>query len=148
VIAVDIDLTKARAGFARLPAGATAGIELIEGDLRDDAVMAQIRRMIPADAEVFIIEDAQHDADTTLAALRGLAGCVSPGGYYMVEDTCVDVENLRVSAAWPRGAGLAVERWLADDELGRMFRRRPDLQPYGLTCHPGGLLQRIPVSTE
>jgi cephalosporin hydroxylase len=122
VIAVDIDLTKARAGFARLPAGATAGIELIEGDLRDDAVMAQIRRMIPADAEVFIIEDAQHDADTTLAALRGLAGCVSPGGYYM--------------------------RWLADDELGRMFRRRPDLQPYGLTCHPGGLLQRIPVSTE
>jgi cephalosporin hydroxylase len=143
VIAVDIDLTEARKSFDDLPPEGTAGIELLEGDVRDDGLLAEIRAMVPSDAEVFVIEDAQHDATTTLAALHGLAPLVRAGGYYMVEDTCVDIEPLRVNQAWPRGCGAALEEWLAADALGRRFRRRPDLQPYGLTCHPGGLVQRL-----
>jgi len=144
VIAADIDLTEARKSFDDLPPEGTAGIELLEGDIRDDRLLAEIRAMVPDDAEVLVIEDAQHDATTTFAALRGLAPLVRAGGYYMVEDTCVDVETLRVNSQWPRGCGTALEQWLADDPLGRRFRRRSDLQPYGLTCHPGGLVQRLP----
>jgi cephalosporin hydroxylase len=143
VIAVDIDLTSARQGFDALPPEGTAGIALVEGDVRDETVIAEIRKMVPAGAEVLVIEDAQHEADTTLAALNGLAPLVCAGGYYMVEDTCVDVDRLRVYENWPRGAGLALEEWLTTDPLGRRFRRRPELQPYGLTCHPGGLIQRL-----
>ena len=143
VIAVDIDLSEARKSFDDLPPEGTAGIELLEGDIRDDHLLAKIRAMVPSDTEVLVIEDAQHDATTTLAALRGLAPLVRAGGYYMVEDTCVDVETLRVNPEWPRGCGAALNEWLADDPLGRRFRRRPDLQPYGLTCHPGGLVQRL-----
>jgi cephalosporin hydroxylase len=143
VIAVDIDLSHARKCFEGLPPEGTAGIELLEGDVTDDAVMAAIREAVPPDAEILVIEDAQHEANTTLRALNGLAPLVRAGGYYMVEDTCVDIDRLRVDDDWPRGAGLALDEWLRADPLGRRFRRRPDLQPYGLTCHPGGLIQRL-----
>jgi cephalosporin hydroxylase len=143
VIAVDIDLTQARQSFDELPPEGTAGIALLEGDVRDEAVLSQVRELVPEDAEVLVIEDAQHDAETTLAALNGLAPLVRAGGYYMVEDTCVDIDRLRVYDSWPRGAGLALDEWLSTDPLGRRFRRRPELQPYGLTCHPGGLIQRL-----
>jgi len=143
VIAVDVDLSQARKSFGALPPEGTAGIELLEGDIKDDGLLAEIRAMVPSDAEVFVIEDAEHDATTTLAALRGLAPLIRAGGYYMVEDTCVDIERLRVDEAWPRGCGTALEEGLASEALGRRFRRRADLQPYGLTCHPGGLVQRL-----
>jgi cephalosporin hydroxylase len=144
VVGVDVDLSPARASLQGLPPEATAGIELIEGDVNDETVLATIRSTVPEGAEVFVIEDAAHDANTTHAALQGLAPLIRPGGFYMVEDTCVDVEPLRVGNDWPRGGGIALDEWLASDPLGRRFRRRPDLQPYGLTCHPGGLLQRLP----
>lgn len=143
VLAVDVDLSAARSSLDELSPEAYAGLELLEGDIRDPRLLADVVARVPDGAEVFVIEDAQHDAETTQAALNGLAPLISGGGYYMVEDTCVDIEALRVDPDWPRGCGLALERWLATDALGRRFRRRPDLQPYGLTCHPGGLLQRL-----
>jgi cephalosporin hydroxylase len=143
VIGVDIDLDAARGNFARLPPEGIAGIDLLEGDVRDASVLSAIAGRVPQGAEVLVIDDGAHDAEATAAALKGLAPLIRPGGFYMVEDTCVDIEALRVDPEWPRGAGAALERWLSDDPLGRCFRQRPDLQPYGITCHPGGLVQRI-----
>ncbi len=143
VIGIDVDLAAARRNFDGLPPGALAGIDLREGDIADVRLLEQVVATVPADAEVLVVEDAAHDHDTTLAALHGLAPLVKGGGYYVVEDTCVDVERLRVGPDWPRGAGVALSTWLRDDPLGRRFRRRPDTQPYGLTCHPGGVLQRL-----
>ncbi len=107
------------------------------------APIAEIDAKVPADAEVLVIEDAQHDDVTTRAALHGLAHLIKPGGYYVVEDTCVDVEALRVNEQSPCGAGTELEQWLTTDVLGRRFRRRSDLQLYGITCHHGGLVQRL-----
>lgn len=143
VLGVDVDLSSARSHFAGLPPEATAGIELLEGDVGEPSMLEAVRDRIPEGAEIFVIEDAAHDAATTHSALEGLAPLVKPGGFYMVEDTCVDVEPLRVLPEWPRGCGAALGQWLAEDPLGRSFRRRPDLQPFGLTCHPGGLIQRV-----
>jgi cephalosporin hydroxylase len=143
VLGVDIDLSLAQASFEGLPPEATAGIELLEGDVNDETLVETIRAKVPDGAEVFVIEDAAHNASTTRAALQGLTPLIRPGGFYMVEDTCVDIEPLRVDSGWPRGAGVALDDWLASDPVGRLFRRRPDLQPYGLTCHPGGLLERL-----
>ncbi|MFZ0041181.1 MAG: CmcI family methyltransferase, partial [Solirubrobacteraceae bacterium] len=143
VVGVDVDLGHARRNFSDLPGEATAGIALIEGDIAQPSVVEEVLSAVPRDAEVFVIEDAQHDAATTLAALRALAPLIRTNGYYMVEDTCVDYEPLRLAEEWPRGCGAAVAQWLAEDPLGRRFERRPDLQAYGLTCHPGGLLRRV-----
>jgi len=143
VIAVDIDVSSARTHFARLPPEGRAGIELIHGDIADGQVAQRVRSLVPSDAEVLVIEDAAHDGATTLAALQALAPLVKSGGYYVVEDTCVDLEPLRADPDWPRGCGEVLTEWLSNDALGRRFLRRPDLQSYGLTCHPGGVLQRL-----
>jgi hypothetical protein len=41
----------------------------------------------------------------------------------------------------------AVREWLGGP-AGRSFRSRRDLELYGVTCHPGGLLQRLPEKAE
>jgi cephalosporin hydroxylase len=143
IIAVDVDLELARRNFDGMPPEAVAGIELVEGDIAQPSVVEEILRAVPRGAEVFVIEDAQHDAATTRAALDALAPLIRAGGYFMVEDTCVDYELLRVTSDWPRGCATALAEWLNTDPLGRRFTRRSDLQAYGLTCHPGGLLQRL-----
>ena len=80
VLGLDVNLAAARSSFAGLPPEATAGIELLEGDVKDDAVVSAIREKVPRDAQVLVIEDAAHDAETTLAALRGLAPLIPEGG--------------------------------------------------------------------
>jgi cephalosporin hydroxylase len=88
-----------------------------------------------------VVEDSLHSRETTLAALRGFAGFVQPGGYFVVEDGCVDIDELRPAADWPRGVIPAIEEWLATEE-GRGFTLRRELELYGVTCHPHGFLQR------
>jgi cephalosporin hydroxylase len=75
-----------------------------------------------------------------MAALRGFSGFVSPGGFMVVEDGCVDVEELRIDDAWPRGVLPALNEWLETE--GTDFTARRDLELYGVTCHPHGFLQR------
>jgi cephalosporin hydroxylase len=142
VLGLDVDLSSARGRFAELPPEGTAGIEWIEGDIADDRVSKRVHSLVSDEAEVLVIEDAAGDATTTLAALKALAPLVRAHGYYVVGRTCVDIETVRTSDAWARGCGLALTEWLASDPLGRRFRRRLDLEPYGLTFHPGGILQR------
>lgn len=143
VIAVDLDLAAARANVGALGPRAEEGIEWLEGDINDPEFIRVIEGHVPEGAEVLVVEDAAHDASCTDAALRGLSHLVRPGGFYVVEDTCVDVERLRGAEDWPRGCGAALSTWLQDTTEGARFRRRPDLQPYEVTCHPGGVLERV-----
>jgi cephalosporin hydroxylase len=78
--------------------------------------------------------------ETTRAALEGFASFVRPGGWFVVEDGCVDDEELRLEG-WPRGVLPAVRDWL-ETPPGREFGVRRDLELYGMTCHPSGFLQR------
>jgi cephalosporin hydroxylase len=88
-----------------------------------------------------VVEDSAHVYDTTLAALRGFADMVPVGGYFVVEDGCVDVEEMRLDEFWPRGVLPAIADWRRTPE-GKRFRVRRDLELYGMSCHPGGFLQR------
>jgi len=101
-----------------------------------------VQELIDPGRTVTVIEDGGHTHDTTLSALRALSPLVPQGGWFVVEDTCVDVEALRAGPDWPRGAGLALTEWLEHDEDGRRFERRLDTERYGITCHPGGFLRR------
>ena len=78
-----------------------------------------------------------------LRRAAGFARFVPTGGYLVVEDGCVDVEEMRLNDSWPRGVLPAVADWLASTD-GEDFRVRRDLELYGMTCHPGGFLQRMP----
>lgn len=85
-----------------------------------------------------MVEDSAHVYDTTWAAL---AGFVPEGGFFVVEDGCVDVEEMRPDESWPRGVLPAARDWLRTPE-GEDFAVRRDLELYGISCHPEGILQR------
>jgi cephalosporin hydroxylase len=141
VVAVDIEIAEARAGLDRVDPAWGERIVLIEGDVTSPDVAAAVRSALGGRTNCLVVEDSAHVYDTTRAALDLYADLVPPGGYFVVEDGIVDVEELRLLDDWPRGVLPAVADFLATP-AGAEFRRRPDLELYGITCHPGGYLQR------
>jgi cephalosporin hydroxylase len=117
-------------------------ITLLQGDVCDEALPGRVAELVPAGAECLVIEDTAHVYDTTRAALDGFASFVNPGGFFVVEDGCVDDEELRFEG-WPRGVLPALNDWLGTEKGGH-FAVRHDLELYGVTCHPSGFLQRRP----
>jgi cephalosporin hydroxylase len=142
VISIDVEIGNMRKGLRDMPSGALEGIEMIEGDVCDPALPDLVAGMLREDDRCFVVEDSAHVYDTTYAALGGFARFVPPEGFFIVEDGCVDIDEMRISNSWPTGVLPALHDWLATEE-GRRFRQRPDLELYGLTCHPGGFLQRV-----
>ncbi|HYV14739.1 MAG TPA: CmcI family methyltransferase [Conexibacter sp.] len=142
VIAVDIDLSAARHNVAARDPGWEESIAFVEGDVCDRAVRAAVGRHIPPGAVCMVIEDSAHVAETTRAALELYSDLIAPGGFFVVEDGCVDVEWMRVKDDWPVGVLPALASWLASDQ-GSDFRVRRDLELYGISCHPSGFLQRV-----
>jgi cephalosporin hydroxylase len=141
VVSIDIAPQRAREALQAADPDHEDQITLLEGDVLDPELPARVRSLIGPDARCFLIEDSAHVYATSLAALRGFAEFVPVGGWFVVEDGCVDVDALRASADWPRGVQPAIADWLASDN-GAGFVQRRDVELYGLTCHPGGFLQR------
>lgn len=141
VIGVDVELAAARDGLLATDPDYGADITLIEGSVTDEALPERVADEVPPGARCLVVEDTAHTYETTLAALRGFSRFVPVGGFFVVEDGCVDVTELRVSDDWPRGVLPALRTWLETEASG--FIVRSDLQLYGLTCHPGGFLQRV-----
>jgi cephalosporin hydroxylase len=141
VISLDLDQTHARAELAAADPEHARDITLIEADVCDPAAPERVGAAIREGARCFVVEDSAHVFETTSAALRGFARFVPPGGIFVVEDGCVDIEAMRLDDSWPRGVLPAVTEWLATPE-GRRFTVRRDLELYGISCHPGGFLQR------
>lgn len=139
VITIDIDIEKAR---ERIDATDPSGITLVDGDILDPELPNHVARLISAGSRCFVVEDSAHTYDTTLAALTGFAGFVPLGGYFVVEDGCVDVEEMRIHDDWPRGVLPALREWLASAS-GSDFTERRDLERYGVSCHPHGFLERL-----
>jgi cephalosporin hydroxylase len=137
VISIDIDVAQARAALAALGSRVT----LIEGDVLDPDLPAEVAQNVPHDAVCFVVEDSAHQFDTTLAALRGFARFVKPRGYFVVEDGCVDVDEMRLDPTWPRGVLPAISQFVTSEE-GRDFAVRRELERYGISCHVCGFLQR------
>jgi cephalosporin hydroxylase len=142
VIAVDIDLDAARHNVAARDPRWAETIAFVEGDVCDPAVRAQVGAHVPAGAVCMVIEDSAHTGETTRAALELYSDLVAPGGFFVVEDGCVDVPWMRVKDDWPEGVLPALEAWLATPP-GAAFRVRRDLECYGVSCHPSGFLQRV-----
>jgi cephalosporin hydroxylase len=141
VVAVDVDLVAARMNLDRVDPSWAGSIELVEGDVLDPALPDRVRAHLAPGTACLVVEDSLHTYDTTAAALRGFASFVQPGGYFVVEDGCVDVEEMRPSDDWPRGVIPAIQDWLASP-AGSEFELRRDLELYGISCHPHGFLQR------
>lgn len=141
VIGVDLDTSQAQAQLSEVDSRYEDQIALVAGDLLDPALVERVRGLVPPDASCLVIDDSAHTRETTAAALRGFASLVKPGGFFVVEDGCVDIEEMRIHPDWPRGVLPAIREWLSTPE-GSLFQQRRDLELYGISCHPGGFLQR------
>lgn len=142
VISVDLDVELALASIRSVDADFEDTITLIAGDVLDPSLPELVAAHLPPDARCFVVDDSAHTYETTSAALHGFSRFVPVGGFFVVEDGCVDVEAMRRSPDWPRGVLPALHDWLAL-EAGLRFAVRRDLELYGLSCHPEGFLQRI-----
>jgi cephalosporin hydroxylase len=141
VISIDVSVSAAREALSAADPGYVETITLIEADVEDPALPDQVARRLPPEARCLVVEDSAHVYDTTWAALTGFARFVPAGGYFVVEDGCVDIDEMRLEDGWPRGVLPALQRWLGTDE-GSSFTVRRDLERYGISCHPHGFLQR------
>ncbi len=141
VISIDIDLAAARAALSAADPNYGETITLLEGDIRERMLADRVWELVPGGSRCFVIEDSAHAYDTTWGALTGFARLIPIDGYFVVEDGCVDVDEMRLSESWPRGVLPALDAWLATAE-GSEFKVRRDLERYGLSCHPHGFLQR------
>jgi cephalosporin hydroxylase len=139
VISIDLDIEPARQQLESVP---VRDITLLAGDVLDPGLPDRVRRLLPSDARCFVVEDCAHTSETTRAVLEGFSGFVPVGGYLVVEDGVVDIEELRLVESWPRGVLEALQDWLATP-MGSCFTQRRDLERYGVTCHPQGFLQRL-----
>jgi cephalosporin hydroxylase len=140
VIAVDIVPAETEHGVRRVDPDARH-IVFVDGDVTDDALPARIDELVRPGDRVFVIEDSAHTYETTMASLRGFSRFTPFDGWFVVEDTVVDVEELRIDDRWPHGVAPAVHDWLLTDQ-GRQFEVDPSVELYGVTCHPGGFLRR------
>jgi cephalosporin hydroxylase len=141
VISIDVDAERARPHLDGADPRWEEHITLVSSDICDAELPARVAELLPRDARCFVIEDSAHIDDTTMAALEGFAPFVAPGGFFIVEDSYVDIEQMRRHANQPRGVLPAVADWLATP-AGQQFTTRRDLELYGLTCFPKGVLQR------
>ncbi len=141
VISIDIDLSRARQALGELDAAYDREILLLEGDVTDLSLAAEVGRLIPAGARCLVVDDGPHTHAGTSAALRGFAPFVSPGSWFVAEDGVVDEDELRVSADWPRGVQQAVMEWL-DTPAGGEFTLERDAESYAITTNCHGYLRR------
>ena len=140
VIGVDVEVGGARANLDSVDARRD-GSSSSRATFADPKLAARVAAMVPAGAECFVVEDSAHVYETTLAALEGFSALIAPGGFFIVEDGCVDIEEMRLEEGWPRGVLPAVSDWL--DGLSAAGSSRGAIsRSLRVTCHPGGLLQR------
>lgn len=142
VVAVDVDLDAARHNVALRDPAWEESISFVEGDVCDPAVRAAVGACIAPSAVCMVIEDSAHVYATTKAALELYSDLIPPGGFFVVEDGCVDVPWMRIKEDWPDGVLPALDEWLATPQ-GSAFRVRRELEVYGVSCHPRGFLQRV-----
>lgn len=141
VVSIDLDTSRAAERIAEADPEFGATIHLVSGDVRDPLLPERVRSLIEPRRRCLVVEDTAHVFETTYAALEGFSSFVHVGGYFVVEDGCVDVEEMRLDPSWPSGVLPALVAWLATTR-GSHFVVRRDLELYGLTCHPSGFLER------
>jgi cephalosporin hydroxylase len=142
VVSIDLDVEPAQRNLSAIDPAFDETIHLIAWDVRDPALPAVVAKHIPRGSRCLVIEDSAHRYETTAAALAGFARFVQPGGFFVVEDGYVDIEDRRTDPTLPRGVLPAIRDWLRTPE-GRCFAIHRGMEMYGFSSHPEGFLFRL-----
>ena len=150
VIAVDSDIGLAKESIAKLGRRAFESIVFIEHDIRKQGLLDKLLEHLPKMARPLIVEDSAHTYETTLESLKQIASLVQKGGYFIVEDGYLDgplreafkPDELEYNGIKFGGMTKAITDWLMTSQ-GQKFKIRDDLEFYGLSGMPNGILERV-----
>lgn len=110
-------------------------ITLIESDACEG--FSQVRKLIPEDASVLVIEDSSHTYENTLAVLRAYSGLIKSGDYFIVEDS-IPFRGKEEPNSYP-GPWRAIVSFLQEDDSFEVARYR---EPFLITWNPMGYLKK------
>ena len=131
VIAVDIDHAQFQARHQR--------IHTVTGDSAAPGVLARVEELARGRQGV-VIHDGDHSREHVLADLRAYARFVQPGGYFIVEDTIIDLFRAGDGLGNVNGPLPAVEQFVQED---LRFKIDPEREKFLLTYNPRGYLKRV-----
>ena len=148
VIGLDYNIETAKKNLSSLLNNPVDGVEiiLIRCNLLNPSSLAEAKNKMASiidNRSLLMIEDSGHSYETTEASLKSFADFAKPGEWLVVEDTCVDIEELREGSFWPRGALAATDAFL---NSRNDFERTNFNHAYGITCHPYGFLRKKPAT--
>ena len=129
IIAIDIDHRPVHPAARAHPR-----ITFIEGDAC--ALADQVKALVPAGAEVLVIEDSSHTYDNTLGVLHAYSELIQPGGYFIVEDSICH-HGLDVGPS--PGPFEAIETFVGRNPAFEIDRAR---ESFLITWNPKGYLRR------
>ncbi|HZP01028.1 MAG TPA: CmcI family methyltransferase, partial [Terriglobia bacterium] len=131
VIAVDIDHSIFRGNHPR--------VHLVTGDSAAPETLAQVEK-IARGRQGMVIHDGDHTREHVLADLRAYAKFVSLGGYFIVEDTVIDLFRAGDGLGTVNGPLGAVEQFVREDPRFQIDDTR---EYFVLTYNPRGYLKRV-----
>ena len=118
-------------------------IEWIEGDAKSPEIVERVKSLIYPDDRVMIIDDSSHTPYHTYEVLKAYADLVTPGQFFIVEDTILG--NILPRSHGEFGADIAVREFLKERDD---FETVTYWQKWFLTCNPGGYLKRKEIGNE
>ena len=130
VIAVDIDHSQFRGQHPR--------VHLVTGDSLAPETLACVEGLARG-RQGLVIHDGDHSREHVLGDLRAYAKFVSVGGYFIVEDTVIDLFRAGDGLGSVNGPLGAVEQFVGEDPR---FRIDSDRECFVLTFNPRGYLKR------
>jgi cephalosporin hydroxylase len=131
VIAVDVDHSRFRGHHPR--------IHLVTGDSLASETLARVED-IARGRQGLVIHDGDHSREHVLADLRAYAKFVSVGGYFIVEDTVIDLFRAGDGLGNVNGPLGAVEQFVAEDPR---FQIDEKCEFFVVTYNPRGYLKRV-----
>jgi len=131
VIGVDIDHSIFKGHHPRT--------SLVTGDSLAPETLARVDELASGRTGL-VIHDGDHSREHVLADLRAYAKFVSVGGYFIVEDTIIDLFRAGDGLGSVNGPLGAVEQFVREDPR---FRIDPSCEKFVLTFNPHGYLKRI-----
>ncbi|MBZ5515185.1 MAG: cephalosporin hydroxylase family protein [Acidobacteriia bacterium] len=131
VIAVDIDHSQFQARHPR--------IHTVTGDSAAPETLGRVKALARG-RQGLVIHDGDHSREHVLADLRAYAEFVQVGGYFIVEDTIIDLFRAGDGLGSVNGPLKAVEEFVKEDPR---FEVDAERENFVLTFNPRGYLKRV-----
>ena len=131
---------------------ASGNLKVVRDSVLSERWLAALREKAASARGVFVIDDANHIMSDNLMMWEGLSSLVSPGSYYLVQDTRLDTDCAYAvlvgrggwcGQTWRKGGpARAVAAIVTNETFARDWVQDRAVETWAITQHPGGYMRR------